>query len=238
MNAPYIAASDDSFIVAYKPPRMHSVPLHTGEEGSLLHWCAARYPEILDIHGPKLVEGGALHRLDYETQGLLLFARTQKALDFFHAEQTAGRFVKIYTAETAKIPTPPPAGFPPPPDNIPVQGNIIESGFRPYGPGRKEVRPIPAATGALYRTTVLSVEEASEPAPKHGAGSLHWTISLTRGFRHQIRCHLAWLGYPVLGDPLYGPHSEAAAPHLCLTAAELRFTHPATGKPVAVGGLT
>jgi 23S rRNA pseudouridine1911/1915/1917 synthase len=226
---PFIAVCDDSFIAAYKPPRMHSVPLRSDEEGSLLHWCAARYPEILAVQGQKTVEGGALHRLDYETRGLVLFARTQKALDYFRAEQKAGRFVKTYTAETAKIPRTPPAGFPPKPDGLPLGGGSIESGFRHYGPGRREVRPV--ADGDLYRTAILAVEEAA---------NLRWTVSLTRGFRHQIRCHLAWLGYPILGDALYGGSidsgfSKAHPPNLCLTATELHFIHPTTGKPVTVG---
>jgi 23S rRNA pseudouridine1911/1915/1917 synthase len=108
------------------------------------------------IRGRSLWEGGLLHRLDYETAGLTLIARTQAAFDALLAAGKASLFVKEYAAlsakapaEAAPIPSMPPPPFPAEritgaggglPFTLPV---FIESAFRAYGPGRKAVRPVP-----------------------------------------------------------------------------------------------
>jgi 23S rRNA pseudouridine1911/1915/1917 synthase len=93
------------WIVAYKAAGIHSVPLvsalensfvnndkaHKNENPTLLDFCAAQFPEIKLISGKKPVEGGLLHRLDFETQGLVLIARTDGAYKFLSDEQAAGR---------------------------------------------------------------------------------------------------------------------------------------------------
>jgi 23S rRNA pseudouridine1911/1915/1917 synthase len=234
--APFVAACDDACVGVYKPPRMHSVPVRPDGGGTLLAWCAARFPDVLKVCGRKPVEGGAVHRLDYETRGLLLFARTEDAALFFRAEQAAGRFVKFYHAQTAAHARVPPAGFPPYPvcGTLPApDGFCIASGFRAYGRGRAAVRPVlteGGGTAAVYQTNVLSVR-------RHGA-LLHWHVRLTRGFRHQIRCHAAWAGFPLSGDTLYGGSfgTPTGTPDgtLALTAAALAFTHPKTGRPVHI----
>jgi 23S rRNA-/tRNA-specific pseudouridylate synthase len=86
---PEIAAETRSFIVAYKPPRMHSAPLRENKDGSvdgtqsagvqsdgtqsdgtLLDVVAGMYPEVRSVRGWKPIEGGLVHRLDYDTRGL------------------------------------------------------------------------------------------------------------------------------------------------------------------------
>jgi 23S rRNA-/tRNA-specific pseudouridylate synthase len=52
---------------------------------------------------------------------------------------------------------------------------------------------------------------------------------LTRGYRHQVRVHLAWCGLPIIGDELYG---GAKMPPLLFFADKIKFTHPASKKPV------
>jgi 23S rRNA pseudouridine1911/1915/1917 synthase len=180
-----------------------------------------------------------VHRLDYETSGLVLAARNQKALDRFLSFQEEGKFVKEYEAVSRKASGIPP-GFPPPPGDPFAAGVFrplaVESFFRPYGAGRKTVRPLtePARgkreyasdRGGRYRTELRGAEPRED-------GALRFTLRIVRGFRHQIRCHLAWLGWPVLNDPLYGeaPRSEARDGEvLALTAAGLCFPDPETGE--------
>jgi 23S rRNA pseudouridine1911/1915/1917 synthase len=64
-----------------------------------------------------------------------------------------------------------------------------------------------------------------------GTGEFFWfTLRLRRGFRHQIRCHLAWLGYPLLNDRLYGgpPLGDGI---LALEACGITFRDPQSGEP-------
>ncbi|MDR3123577.1 MAG: RNA pseudouridine synthase [Treponema sp.] len=226
-------AATEGFLVVYKPPLMHSAPL--GEGDSLLGWCAERYPEALRPRGPLQREGGLLHRLDYGTWGLVLIARTQEALEALRRQQQEGVFVKEYGALTDSVPRAPLPGFPPaaPPAGAPATLPFaVESGFRPYGPGRKTVRPVLPQGGSpkslrvaldqgrLYRTEILE---------RRGVGgALYFRARIARGFRHQIRCHLSWLGHPVLGDGLYGrPGGEGA---LMLKAQGLSFLDPFSGE--------
>ena len=63
------------------------------------------------------------------------------------------------------------------------------------------------------------------------APSLEIRVALARGFRHQIRAQLAWIGLPIMGDPLYG---GAEDDRLRLYAVALSFVHPATGQSITL----
>jgi len=223
--------------VVFKPPRMHSAPLQKGEGNTLLDWYAAIYPPVMDISGRKAGEGGLLHRLDFETNGLALFAKNQKSLDCVLTQQKTGNFIKEYSAICQKAGVPLPS-FPPPPFDISSMqagffkaGITIESFFRPFGPGRKQVRPVTDADnkpnrhaiakdhGGCYRTEIVNVSNN---------GYYVFTIRLKSGFRHQIRCHLAWIGCPVVNDPLYG--EQPVNGFLALRSHGLIFTDPENGQ--------
>jgi 23S rRNA pseudouridine1911/1915/1917 synthase len=198
---------------------MHSVPLVPGEKGTLLDFAAKSHPEVLEVRGRKACEGGFLHRLDYHTSGLLLAARTQKAFDDLSCQQENGLLVKEYLA--AARAGSPPAGFPPFPGLVRRLGRaFIESSFRHWGPGRRAVRPS-SFPGIFYRTEILSSRQEAD-------GNLLFHLLLVRGYRHQIRCHLAWAGSPILNDPLYGGLGEAGG-FLALCAVKIAFTDPETG---------
>jgi 23S rRNA pseudouridine1911/1915/1917 synthase len=184
--------------------------------------------------------GGILHRLDFETQGLVLFAKNQQSFDYLLTLQDEENFIKEYSAICRKNYTLP-SSFPPSPFCFSLAefsgetGFAIESFFRPFGPGRKQVRPVTddcskkrnevagnkAAKnqGGHYRTEIVNVTEN---------GYYTFTIRLKRGFRHQIRCHLAWIGCPVLNDPLYG--EQTGDDFLALRSNGLIFTDPRSGK--------
>ncbi|MDR2159749.1 MAG: RNA pseudouridine synthase [Treponema sp.] len=239
---PVLIDEKDGYAVLYKPPRLHCVPLVAGDGNTLLEWYARRFPAVLSLRGRKGIEGGMVHRLDYETSGLVLAARDQGILDFFLSLQEGGKLVKEYEAVSRRTPGARP-GFPPSPGDPFASGGfkplVIESFFRPYGPGRKTVRPLtePARgkreyasdRGSRYRTELRGAEALKD-------GSVRFTLRILRGFRHQIRCHLAWTGWPVLNDPLYGdtPEDETgnggAALPLALIATGLSFPDPVTGE--------
>jgi 23S rRNA pseudouridine1911/1915/1917 synthase len=238
MPTPVICHETEDFAIVFKPPRMHCAPpRQDGKENNsetLLDWYARIFPPIMELSGRKEGEGGLLHRLDFETQGLVLLAKNQQSLENLLNQQKQGTLIKEYSAICQKCE---PRGFEVSPITSLQPPLVIESYFRPYGPGRKQVRPVTEEklkrkeiakdTGAYYKTEVIGVEK------KH-IDSLEelylFTVRLRRGFRHQIRCHLAWIGFPVLNDPLYGKGDGSG--FLALRAAGLFFADPKSGGPI------
>lgn len=243
---PFVVRDCGEYLILYKPPQMHCAPLKAGEAGTLAAWCAERYPAFAEVRGRKPLEGGLLHRLDYGTRGLVFAALSQRVMDAMARQQEAGGFIKEYAAICGRAERPP-AGFP---ARARFEGLYpaasgesyrIRSGFRPYGEGRKAVRPVPVQDGAaqdvpaqdgaanagrVYETEMFGVE-----VYEGGEGLRRVSLRLSRGFRHQIRCHLAWLGLPILGDTLYGGQPQAGSPGLpplALEAVSLRFSEPST----------
>jgi 23S rRNA pseudouridine1911/1915/1917 synthase len=239
--SPRILVCEIDFFVVYKPPRMHSVP---GKGKSLVEWLLEKYPELENLGKG---EAGLIHRLDYETHGLVLFARNQKAFEILLEEQKNGEIIKeydalIYGAQEKK------AGFPVfESDILNSVANAspkIESMFRSYGHGRKEVRPVDEtalrssaakkkAGSKIYTTEILEIRPTAINDIKH------IRVSIQQGFRHQIRCHLAWAGFPVLNDPVYGGKSyggilinveNPAQGILALRAKGISFIAPCSGE--------
>jgi 23S rRNA pseudouridine1911/1915/1917 synthase len=271
MGSPLVLDETPAYVVVFKPPRVHTVPLKgdaggSGYEKTLLDWCGERFPQVLAVKGRHPWEGGVVHRLDYETQGLVLVAKTQAALHSFSAQQEAGYIIKEYSAFSTKGDSGMLPGFPPALSGVPC---IIASGFRSYGPGSKAVRPVqynsdvPEKTGKFRRRSALDqgrpyVTEIIESPPQlpllpvlqkePSVTHSYFRLRIKRGFRHQIRCHLAWIGYPILNDILYGGSPKEAIflrescfdtayvegmelPVLGLIAHGIRFYDPASGVP-------
>ena len=253
---PQILAAEKDYLVVYKPPKMHSAPQAKSEGVNILYWCAGQFPEIMDLKGRRAGEGGLLHRLDYETQGLMLIARTRIGMDAFLKQQNEGVLAKEYCALASRSEATPP-GFPlirPDPEIIPkiipkivIEGPQDESGFRissafrPYGPGRKEVRPVILSLlksgdkvlkpkglaldrGNEYTTDVLRMRDL----PK---GIKLFRLRIFTGFRHQLRSHLTWMGMPILNDSLYGGLSCGNG-FLALRAFKLAFIEPGSGRKI------
>jgi 23S rRNA pseudouridine1911/1915/1917 synthase len=208
-DRPYILEETAAYAVVYKPPRWHSAPLERDGDlaaPTLLRWYAALNPGVLEVRGRKAHEGGLLHRLDFETEGLVLFAKTQSAMDALARQQREGLFVKEYAAfSRGNRETLP--GFPPPfvPGPPPF---TLQSAFRAFGRGRREVRPVVLQDGGKVKKKIALDQgepyktEVLEMSCRDGLE--YFRLRLNRGFRHQIRCHLAWLGYAILNDKTYG----------------------------------
>ncbi|MCL2601282.1 MAG: RNA pseudouridine synthase [Treponema sp.] len=244
---PQILAVERDFLVVYKPPKMHSAPLpRSAETDSLAAWCAAlfpetaaKFPETAALPERQAGEGGLLHRLDYETHGLLLVARTAAGMDYFLAQQEKGAVLKEYSALAAEGATPLP-GFPPceflprtvAPREFAPHGEIIQSAFRAYGPGRKAVRPVIASNKVASGAPAQYVTEVLQARPL-ARGVTAFRLRIVRGFRHQIRCHLAWIGLPILNDSLYGGALDSCpleSGALALRASRITFDDPVSGR--------
>ena len=243
------------YLVIYKPKGLPSAPLSADDTENALAQAAAMYPQIKSVCGKKPIEYGLLHRLDTATDGLLLIATSQECYDFLCQEQREGRFIKTYTAQCDILPDNADllGAFPPlrgaqknsslrgAQKNSSLRGapatkQTMSSYFRPYGQGRKEVRPVTEESGKaalsklgskkLY-TTKIEIKKLSDTKA--------WVVcEISEGYRHQVRCHLAWAGYPVCGDLLYNSKNRQSvisedkkkAENLLFSATSISFEYP------------
>jgi 23S rRNA pseudouridine1911/1915/1917 synthase len=233
-----IAYRDEHILVVEKPPGLHTAPLSPDAAGTLLGMVIDAYPEVGKVPGIKDVEPGLLHRLDRETSGLVLVARTAAAFQTLRLASDAGGIWKEYLAVCVPAARQAAPGAPPPRERF-----RIESRFAPQGPGRRRVRVVPP--GARVRAAARASEQVylTEAEVLETRGKLCLVRArLNRGFRHQVRAHLASVGLPILGDPLYSPAkgggipagAQAQAGRLCLHAWAIQLPHPADGRPVRI----
>jgi 23S rRNA pseudouridine1911/1915/1917 synthase len=214
---------EDSLLVAVdKAPGVPTHPLRAGERGTVANGLMARYPEMEGV-GFSLREPGILHRLDRDTSGILLAARTDSAFERMRVEFEQGRVTKVYFAVVHGRPEP--------------EGVIL----RPIGSRGRRARRVEVlrqdAGGRGLRG--CSPAETHYSVVRTYRGFSLVRLRMTTGARHQLRAHMAFLGHPVVGDSVYGRTPRASRPdrepgrHL-LHAAELRFFHPLQGKPTRI----
>lgn len=205
-----VLLDDARFIVVDKPSGIPSVPLSPEERGTLAGAVAARFPECAAV-GRRAGDGGLVQRLDKETSGVVLAARSQEAHDYFRGEQQAGRVEKRYLALVPRVEKPLPS--------------VIDTPLVPSGQRGRMMRPSEDGLAAETRVEVVT-----------GKGA--WLLvraSIRHGVRHQIRAHLASVGAPVAGDPLYGGNARPDGLHrLFLHAHEIAFPHPVDRESVVV----
>ncbi|MBO7484624.1 MAG: RNA pseudouridine synthase [Spirochaetaceae bacterium] len=222
---PVIHYEDSDIVVVEKPHGLPTAPVKTDDTDNLVSFVVENFPKAKSVCGKKCIEYGLLHRLDTDTHGLVVFALTQQAYDFLLSEQDSNKFIKKYTAFC----------------NGQKAGEkkhdefVIESYFRPFGEKGKKVLPVSKedfeikkysakkCAPSLYRTTVESVEQEQKDYYKI-------TCYITKGFRHQIRAHLAWINYPIISDRLYNADIEDLSIPLQLHASAVSFSHPSTGE--------
>lgn len=231
MTEPRIVAETASWALLYKPHGMPSAPLREDEGGTLLSWLLSTRPEAALVEGRKRIERGLMHRLDTGTAGLVLAAKNQAAYESLQKSQEAGLLEKRYEAvcpfdeiegpafrEAAR------------PLILPL---IVESRFRPFGPKGREVRasfPGDSRYSESARIYTTTIHEALSVRIDGGEFRI-FRCSLTLGYRHQVRVHLACIGYPIVGDPLYNPIPSDGP--LRLTAVGISFPDPDSGTTVS-----
>jgi 23S rRNA pseudouridine1911/1915/1917 synthase len=195
--------ADDHLSAVDKPAGVPAQATLTSDRGTL--------PELVSA----LLGGAAVtlvHRLDRETSGVTVFARTGEAAAALAEAFRAGTPEKTYLALTARPPTPP-------------EGRIDAAlGKDPTRPGLRRVAPGGEPAATRYRTLAV------------GPGGALVEARPETGRTHQIRVHLAHLGAPLLGDARYGgPRrvGEVELARVMLHARRLELPHPITGAPLA-----
>jgi len=253
---PRIVFEGDGVIVVAKPAGMHCSPSGSpsGDEATLCAWLYERRPAAAAIRGRGKGEGGLLHRLDAATSGLVAFAADEEAFAAAIAAAGAGEFIKRYRAlglpaGSGLLGSKPESIAPdgvdsaawsrclraPDPRRLSemLSGTAVVSRFRPFGPGSARVAcaaadAVPAGSGKAWtRDAYRSHFLAAQP---YNGGVLA-DIELSRGFRHQVRAHMAWLGLPLRGDDVYG---DGEAGDLRLRAYSLSFPSPRGGGQLVV----
>ncbi len=222
----------EPFVILDKPSGLPSAPLHPGEESAYTQ-AAARYPGLDAVCGKKTVEHGLVHRIDTATRGILLIAATQEYYAYLLDVQQRGLFIKHYHAICTCRPDcrEQLGAFPPAPAAVTENGfeGTITSYFRPYGERGRAVRPVTAQAGKAARRKASPALYSTEVSLHRNAGIWEAACCISRGYRHQVRCHLAWLGFPIQGDSLYAPGSREGDA-FCFTAESLRFPDEKTHK--------
>lgn len=199
-----ILLADRHLAAVDKPAGVAAQPTLTHDRGAL--------PDLV----ARLLGGEAhvVHRLDRETSGVTVLARTRQAAAGLAEAFRLGTPRKTYLALAARAPDPP-------------EGRVdAPLGKDPSRPGRRTVVPSGEPAATCYRTLRIGP-----------SGTALVECRPETGRTHQIRAHLAWLGAPLLGDPRYGgPRrvGEAAVPRVMLHALRLEIDHPATGERLSL----
>jgi 23S rRNA pseudouridine1911/1915/1917 synthase len=200
-----VVHADAALVVVEKPSGIPAYPRDPGEGGTVAESVLAAYPDMAGV-GDQPAAPGLCHRLDLETSGLLLFARTHEAFDAVRRQFQARSVEKAYRAV--------------------VTGHLEGEGVIEVSIGRRSARRMVADPPPNLRSWPARTRWR---ALRHGTSTTLTSLILETGVTHQARVHLAWLGHPILGDDRYG---GPKATRLALHAAELGLVHPLTGEPV------
>jgi 23S rRNA pseudouridine1911/1915/1917 synthase len=202
-----VVYEDSSIIVINKPPGLVVHPAAGNWTGTLLNGLLFRYPEL-----KSLPRAGIVHRLDKDTSGLMVVARTpqaQTALVKQLQERTVGRRYLAWVWGDA-----------------PSQGKVLAS------VGRDQRDRLKMAAGSSHGKPAATLFRRLAKGAFNDAALALLECRLETGRTHQIRVHLESLGFPILGDPVYRKKVPGIAKTLpfnrqALHAYALTLEHPA-----------
>jgi 23S rRNA pseudouridine1911/1915/1917 synthase len=206
-----VAYEDDHLIVIDKPAGMVVHPAAGNRDGTLvnalLHHCAGRLSGIGGVARP-----GIVHRIDKDTSGLIVAAKTDVAHEGLSAQFARHKVLRAYQAIVAGIPHP--------------GAGTIDAPLARSSANRQKMAIVAGDRGKRAVTHYRLL------APLREAAMVE--CRLETGRTHQVRVHMTSIGHPLLGDPVYGRSRPAHRECLkelgferqALHAAELGFVHP------------
>ena len=192
-------------VVVDKPAGMPTAPLNTAQRGSLCAALLARYPEMQGV-GHRAREPGIVHRLDTQTSGLVLAARSRESFELLSQALERAELRKRYLAVVSA------AGLP--------QSGEISRALAPDAAHPERVRVLETDDRSGYARHKITRYRLKRVA---GARALI-ELEVGSAFRHQIRAHLAAIGHPIAGDAVYGGEQlPALGARHALHASELSW---------------
>jgi 23S rRNA pseudouridine1911/1915/1917 synthase len=206
-----IVLEDEHLLVVDKPAGMVVHPAAGNADGTLvnalLHHCAGRLSGIGGVARP-----GIVHRIDKDTSGLLVVAKTDVAHEGLAAQFARHSVHRSYQAIVAGIPAP--------------SAGVIDAPLARSAANRQKMAVVAGKRGKRAVTRYRVIRPLREAALVE--------CRLETGRTHQVRVHMASIGHPLLGDPVYGRTRPAHREILkkldfhrqALHAAELGFVHP------------
>lgn len=202
-----IVYEDNDLLVVNKPKGMVVHPANGNPDGTLVNALLYHCGESLSgING--VIRPGIVHRIDKDTSGLLIVAKSDKAHIGLAEQIKEHSFSRAY--ETV------------------VYGNIKEDNFtvcQPIGRDSRDRKKM-AVTPKNSKKAVTHFEVI-----KRYGEFTHLRCTLETGRTHQIRVHCAYIGHPVAGDSVYGPKKVIERLHgQCLHAKHIGFVHPITNE--------
>lgn len=211
-----VVYEDDDLLVVNKPKGMvvHPAAGHSGGTlvNALLYHCGNSLSGINGVMRP-----GIVHRIDKDTSGLLIVAKSDAAHQGLAEQIKVHSFTRIYEAVATGI--------------FADSEGTVRTQIGRHPTQRKKMAVL--AAGGKEAVTHYEVL-AAYPGNSSRTAYTHLRLRLETGRTHQIRVHMAYLGHPLAGDTVYGsehPPRECSCLHgQCLHAREIGFVHPVTGK--------
>jgi 23S rRNA pseudouridine1911/1915/1917 synthase len=199
---------DDSLIVVNKPAGMVAHPAPGHPSGTLVNALLAHEPSLAQMTPPE--RAGLVHRLDKDTSGVIVAAKTEAARRALQAQFKARKVQKSYLALVEGHPVPP-------------RGRIEAA----IGRDPKNRKRMAAIHGGRRAVTTYRVRERF-------ADHTLMEVRPKTGRTHQIRVHMAFIGHPIVGDLTYGYRKQRLTlERQFLHAWRIQFLHPKTGQSIA-----
>lgn len=212
---------DEALLAFDKPPAQPVQPLTYRETGTLMNGVVARWPDVRDI-GDQPLMAGALHRIDADTSGLVLVARTPAAFDALRAQFAAQTVRKTYLALV---------------EGTVAVGGTLENDLV-HDPTLPFCRMIDVRRArARVKAAPLHAVTHFMPIGRTSCGNEERTlleVTIYTGVTHQIRAQLAFAGLHIVNDRLYGAFAVEGQDGHCLHALAATFRHPVSGDDMEI----
>ncbi len=200
-----VVYEDEHLLVVNKPQGMVVHPAPGNPDGTLVNALLYYLEGRLSTINGKL-RPGIVHRIDKDTAGLLIVAKTDAAHTHLARQIASHSFTRCYEAVVR--------------GNVKQDEGTVNAPIARHKTDRKRMAVVQGGREAVTHYSVKA---------RYG-GYTHLRLKLETGRTHQIRVHMAHIGHPVVGDPVYGGGTIPKLNGQCLFAKHIGFEHPVSGK--------